>query len=232
MALAARPRREEANLVSRGVALAVMGSGVASVLVARGNGDRRLPALWREARYRTVMAPVDGSAPSRRALELAAAVAEGEDAELLSVRIEPGEGRGPGRRGDHRGVDRPAGGEPPTWTACLERSAGEEPADDATERRTVRCPGVPEAVEEVARGIGPDLLVFAAHGGGEAAGTYGACARWLLLHADAPVLVLQDRPVGPSGAGLGRPGGVRRRRRRGRSRSLRRVGPGVSAGRP
>lgn len=228
VALAARPRREEAHLVSRGVAHAVMASGVASVLVARGDAGARVPAVWREASYGTVLGLVDGSSPSDRALSLARDVARIEDAEVLSVQIEPG------ARSDRRGGSRSAAPETtagPTkaWTAFLEHPDGAETAaDGGTGRtRTVRCPGIPQALEKIVREVEPDLVVFAAHGAGEAEGTYGHCARWLLAHVDAPVLALQDRPVRPDDAAIEPPEVGRRHRpaRPGRGRRPRPQAP-------
>lgn len=212
VALAARPRRSEAHLVSRGVARAVMAAGVASLLVARGDAGERLPALWREARYRRVLVPEDGSPPSDRALELAADVARCGEAEVVTVRVEPGE-RSEERGGAGSGVGARAGAPAGSWHVCLDRVEDRpEGANGVAERRSVRCAGIPQAVAEVAAEVEPDLVVFAAHGEGGAEGTYGHCARWLLLHADAPILVYQDRPRRPLEAGADRPG-IRRRRR-------------------
>lgn len=229
VALAARPRRSEAHLVSRGVARAVMAAGVASLLVARGNGGpARLPAVWREARYRRVLVPEDGSPPSDRALELAAEVARYGKAEVVSVRVEPG-GRSEEGGGVGSGAGGRAGAPAESWRVCLDR-AEHRPAgaSGAAERRSARCAGIPQAVEEVAAEVEPDLVVFAAHGEGGAEGTYGHCARWLLLHADAPILVYQDRPRRPLEAGADRPGIRRRRRIRPGSHPHGR--PGVPAG--
>lgn len=220
VALAARPRRDDAHLVSRGVARAVMASGVASFLVARGNGGARLPALWREARYRNVLVPVDESPPSDRALGVAEEVASDEGGEVLSVHVEPG-GQS-GKTGRSRpGTRVPAAAAPGSWAVCLERPGGREDGR-VVETRTVRCPGIAQAIADVVGRVEPDLVVLAAHGAGGSEAPYGHCARWLLQHADATILLLQDRPAQPHDVGTGRPG-IRHGRRAGRSRTDPRV---------
>jgi len=183
--VAARPRRREDRLLSRGVAQGIIAHGPGSVLVARGDGWRGRVGRHRGAcGYARVTVGVDHSPGSRRALRLAASVAARQEARLLLIRV----------------VSTPPGG---TVEAGAADAAGirlrqlrARLSASGPEVETVLCrcrPGrVPEAIEEAAREARADLIVVGARGSGRSDSLYGSCARRLLLHGELPVLVVRD----------------------------------------
>lgn len=200
VAVAARPRSEEARLVSRGVAQGVIASGALSLLVTRGgtslserSGDG--PAL------RRLVVGLDGSSASHGALRMAAAVARHESAEVVLLHVVP-EGHSPTTAPTptygHARTARFAA--PPQASRYLHRVEQALGSSVGGVRSIVRRSlDVARTVDAIADDLGADLLVLGAHGAGSSPRRYGRCARRLLLRSATPLLLVQDRPVARGG---------------------------------
>ncbi len=235
--LAARPRRRDERLVSRGVAQGVIAAGVGSLLVARGEpmcrGRDRADAM-----YRRIAVAVDGSSASHRALRVAASLARSEGARLVLVHVfPPGTGTSEGRAASRsQGGESGVGTDAPRSDGAYLRELASRLDGPGTGVDTVLCRSsrVADTVEEVAREVGVDLLVLGARGAGRASSRYGGCARWLLRHGQVPVLVVRgaEGKTTADGWKTGARGALRNRRPREHIRGGPRYGRGPRSGTP
>ncbi|MEX2530885.1 MAG: universal stress protein [Gemmatimonadota bacterium] len=174
----------------------VIASADSSFLVVRDGGS--MVALD-EVPIRRVVVPLDGSIRGTWALNLAAALAQANSAELLLLHVvaRPEFLQGPGAPGEsERLAER---------LVEVNRKAAQSFLDDKRRQLSVRDPkvktrvavagSVPRAIQRLASREGGSLLVLCAHGHSAGSGwTYGGVASTLLSHGSGPVLVFQDLP--------------------------------------
>lgn len=198
--MAARPRLEGEHLWSRDVAQRVVAAGVASVLLARGEGGLRTVRRSEDTPYHSLVVALDGSRASHRALGLAVAIGRSAGAGLVLLHVCPKLEAGSRARSDDESdvaapaLTRPEGPPHADYIRSMERSVAREGVAVKT-RLIPSSSEPPNVLERVAVSEEADLLVLGAHGAGEASGPYGGCARHLLIHGRTPVLVVQDRPA-------------------------------------
>lgn len=175
----------------------IVSSATASVMVVRREaGGEAAPPV---ARYRRILVPVDGSAPSEWALFLAAGIARKHGAELLVLQVVPEVEltceRIPRSAEETALLDRLRKLQKGRAARYLDEIESKLEHEDLEVRCRVAWAGqVAEGLQRVAAEEEVDLIALAAHGAAEARFPYGKVAQRLLAQSELPVLVFQDLP--------------------------------------
>jgi nucleotide-binding universal stress UspA family protein len=182
----------------------VIGSADSSFLVIRGGGSMALD----EVPLRRVVVPVDGSTRGNWALNLAAALAQANGAELLLVHVvaRPELLKGLGASGDSEQLaERLVEANRKAALRFLDDKRRQLASPDLDVNIRVAVAGsVPRAIQGLASRRDGSLLVLCAHGQSAGSGLaegsarsgwgYGGVASILLFQGSGPILVFQDLP--------------------------------------